>query len=107
MLHTRDTSVGPGQLTVMEKQTKTIVRGVYQNLDKLGNFLPQSQPGTANFLPDRFAFPEQRSGVVLHLGKQHVHAWQYRCLQREHSCLKLSQGMANAAHRATLSCSVL
>ncbi|XP_053788576.1 Fanconi anemia group G protein isoform X5 [Vidua chalybeata] len=33
MSHSRDVSVEPGHLTAMEKQTKTIVRGVYQNPD--------------------------------------------------------------------------
>lgn len=39
MLHTRDISVEPGQLFAVEKQTKTIVRGVYQNPDN--NLCPQ------------------------------------------------------------------
>lgn len=33
MLHTTDASVRPSHLTALEKQTKTIVRGVYQNPD--------------------------------------------------------------------------
>lgn len=39
MLHTRDTSLGPGHLAAVEKQTKTVVRGVYQNPDN--NLCPQ------------------------------------------------------------------
>lgn len=39
MLHTTDASVRPGHLTALEKQTKTIVRGVYQNPDN--NLCPQ------------------------------------------------------------------
>lgn len=63
MLHTRDTSVRPGQLTGMEKQTKTIVRGVYQNLDN--NLCPQihwkfpaSTPASYSQLsPSQVCFP--------------------------------------------------